>query len=277
MQEELIRIRDFIEKYSGIAIGDNNLFIIENRVHSVMKHFKIKNFDQLFINLCDTSNYKLFDKIINVMTTNETFWFRDKANFEIIENILLPKYIERLRNKEIEKIRIWSSACSTGQEPYSIAMTIDNYINKKNLQDIDLSMFEIIASDICDDVLEKSKDARYDSIAMGRGMDESYINIYFRKKENYWHLNDRIKNIVNFKKINLKNIHMQNTNFDLVLCKYVLIYFNEQVRKEILQEILSKMKKDGVLFVGASEIIQPSYFKIIQKEYLNGRYYTFIE
>ena len=274
MQKELMLIRDYIEKYSGIAIGEDKLYIIENRVPEVMKLYNIKDFGQLCQKLSENRDIELLEKVVNATTTNETFWFRDKTPFIILENILLPKYIKLLNNREIEKVSIWSSACSSGQEPYSIAMFIDHYLIRHNIQNIDIEMFEIIASDICDDVLQKCKEAKYDSITMDRGIDENYINMYFTKQDKMWVLNEKIRNAVKFQKNNLKRHNIREKFFDIIFCKYVLIYFSEENKKEILKGILASLKQDGVLFIGSSEIIDINYFKLKQNEHENGRYYT---
>jgi chemotaxis protein methyltransferase CheR len=275
MQRELLFIRNYIEKYSGIAINDDNLFIFENRVPEVMKLYKINNFEQLCQMLIENRNIELTDKIINAVTINETFWFRDRTQYSILQDILLPKYIKLLNNGERQKISIWSSACSSGQEPYSIAMFIDNYLLKHDIHNISLDGFEIIATDICDEVLEKGVKASYDSITMERGIDEKFKNRYFTKWGKKWVLNDKIRSAVKFEKVNLKNHNMNRSLFDIIFCKYVLIYFSEQNRREILKGILATMRQDGVLFVGASEIIDYNYFKLYPNEYNNSKYYIF--
>lgn len=275
MQRELMFIRDYIEKHSGIAIDEDNLYIFENRVPEVMKALKINHYEQLCQMLIENRNMELLDKIINVVTINETFWFRDRPQYSILEDILMPKYIKLLSSGEKQKISIWSSACSSGQEPFSIAMFIDQYLIKHNIQNIDINRFEIIATDICEDVLLKCNEATYDNIAMDRGIDEDLKNTYFVKKDKKWILDYRIRNIVKFQKLNLKNHNMKKELFDIIFCKYVLIYFSEQSRKEILKGILSTMKQDGVIFIGASEIIDANYFKLCPNEHNSARYYKF--
>lgn len=274
MKNELIFIRDCIEKYSGIAISDDNLYIIENRVPEVMRSNKINSFEELCKIIDGKSQSELLDKIINIVTINETFWFRDKAIYVILEQILLPRYIKLLSSGEIEKVSIWSSACSSGQEPYSIAMFIDQYLIKNKIGNIDLNMFEIIASDICDVVLAKCDEGIYDSIAMERGIDNDFLDSYFTKKNKIWLLDENIRKAVKFQKLNLKNHNMKREYFDIILCRYVLIYFSENNRKEILKGILASMKPDGVLFVGSSEIIDVDYFNLSPNDYEGGRYHT---
>jgi chemotaxis protein methyltransferase CheR len=186
-----------------------------------------------------------------------------------------PKKQYGFTTRQIDKVTIWSSACSSGQEPYSIAMLIDYYLQKHNIKNINLSKFEIIASDLCDDSLDKCCKAVYNNIAMERGISENYINLYFKKVDKNWMLVDKIRDAVDFRKINLKNISMKKKYFDIILCNYVLIYFSEQNKKNILNEILSTLKKSGVLFIGASEIIDNKLYELDVKEYKDGKYYIF--
>lgn len=210
----------------------------------------------------------LMERIIDAITTNETLWFRDQSPWLIFERILIPQYVRLLRQKERTKVRIWSAGCSTGQEPFSIAMCIDSYLARNNITDISLGAFEILASDISRSALASAQAGQYDGIAMTRGLNERYRNLYFKCNNGFWKLEDRIRNAVTFKSFNLQHDFYGLGDFDCILCRYTLIYFSDRLKKQVLSKIYRHLRENGVLLIGSSELIMDysCYFTMEQRE-----------
>ena len=272
---EFVILKDYIEKTSGIHISDDKEYLIRNRLIDIMNREQIDSFSKLCERVIEKRDLMLSEKIIDAITTNETLWFRDKGTWRVFEEQLMPKFIKSILENPLRNIKIWSCACSTGQEPYTIAMIINRFIKKHNLDNSLLSRFSILATDISDRVLNIAKQGVYDEAMMGRGLDEEYREMFFNhiKGSDNWELIDDIKRMVKFKNLNLKNMfYFNEKDFELVFVRNVLIYFNEDLRGEILSKLANSMTPSGNLFVGASELIQNSNFN--RMEYKGNVYYS---
>ncbi|GAA0857115.1 protein-glutamate O-methyltransferase CheR [Aliiglaciecola litoralis] len=192
---------------------------------------------------------KLREKVVDAMTTNETLWFRDKYPFDILTNTLFNSLSSSRR-----KVRIWSAACSSGQEPYSIAMLVHEY-KQKHPRAFPAGV-EIVATDISTDMLARAKRGSYDHLSIGRGLPEERKNRFFRSVEgNHMQLLPEITSMVSFKTQNLLDSYSSLGKFDVVFCRNVLIYFSVTNKRKILQQIAACLQDDGALFLGASESI----------------------
>lgn len=274
---EFVLFRNFICERCGINIEENKAYLIETRLAKMLIDSGLNSFTELYNSIESNWDDSIATKIIDAVTTNETFWFRDKKPWEVIENCLIPQFVEMLRNKHKTKIRIWSAAASTGQEIYSTVMCIDNYLRKNNITDIKLTDFEFIATDISTNVLEIAKKGIYDSISIKRGLDLEYRELYFKKEGHVWVVADFIKNRVKFEQFNLRNSFMFMGKFDLVLCRYVLIYFSKDFRKEVLEKMTRAINKEGYFIIGTSEIYYDMDYLFEKKSYNEATYYMLKE
>jgi chemotaxis protein methyltransferase CheR len=180
------------------------------------------------------------------MTTNETLWFRDDHPFKIFSEKLLPELAKVRR-----PLRIWSAACSTGQEPYSLSIAIEEFkrTNPGMLGDV-----KIIATDISPTALAIAKEGIYSQLALRRGMGDVYLKKYFQQQaENKWEINSEIKHRIEFRSLNLQTNFSLLGKFDIVFCRNVLIYFSADFKMDILKRIHGTLQNDGHLFIGASE------------------------
>ncbi len=263
---EFNRIQGFIEKNCGISLTEDKVYLIECRLSGIILESGFPDYDAFF--LAAQGDPVLMERIIDAITTNETLWFRDQSPWLILERVLIPEYIRMLRHNEASKIRIWSAGCSTGQEPYSIAMSIDHYLTRNNISDISLASFEILASDISRSALASARAGQYDNIAITRGLDDSYRNVYFKNNHHVWTIEDRIRNAVTFKPFNLQHDFFGLGEFDLIFCRYTLIYFSDSLKKHVLSKISQSLKENGVLLIGSSELIMDysRYFCLEQCE-----------
>lgn len=196
------------------------------------------------------------------MTTNETLWFRDTYPFEVLKNKVIPEFI---RNNPGQRLRMWSAACSSGQEPYSISMAIDEF-ERSNLGQLKMGA-QIVATDLSGTMLTNCKTGEYDSLAIARGLSQERLQRYFDPKgAGRWAVKPAIRSRVEFRSFNLLDSYASLGKFDIVFCRNVLIYFSAQVKRDILLRIHSTLKPGGYLFLGASEALNglPDHYQMVQ-------------
>jgi len=266
-------IRQYITDICGVIIPPEKNYLIETKLSSLMLNSGALTFDE-FYRILSRGNHDLDQKIINAITVNETLWFRDAVLWKFFDRELLPKLIMQLVSGKKSKIRIWSAASSTGQEAYSIVMCIDNYLKRNKINNVYLSDFEILATDISDRVLDIAKTGRYDKISMTRGLNEHYKAAYFKSSNTAWDIDPRIKEPVKFKRFSLKDDYSGFGLFDVIFCRYVLIYFPDSLKEEIILKMNKALLDDGILFTG--NYVLYNMFRDIYSvdSYENLTYYT---
>ncbi len=266
--------KDLICEKCGIEITEDKAYLIESRLSKMLADSGCTSFIELYRLLTNSRDPKMIDKLVEAITTNETLWFRDKAPWALLEDVFLPRFIEMLRNGKRKRISIWSAATSTGQEAYSTAICINEYLKTRLIRDITLQHFDIYATDISKHVLDIAKSGRYDSISIMRGLDKNLRNKYFTNCETYWQLSDEIRNAVMFDNFNLLNDFHRLKTFDIVFCRYVLIYFADSLKKDLLKKIYNVTNDNGVLFLGSYEMYSHLNinFQIVHDD--KGTYYT---
>jgi len=201
----------------------------------------------------------LRESVVDAMTTNETLWFRDTHPFRILEEIILPELLDN----RTTAIKLWSAACSTGQEPYSISMIFDEYKRKHPAA---RSTLNIVATDISPTVLAAAKKAEYEMLAIGRGLSKERVDKYFIKSANdSWKVKPEFTKAVSFRSLNLMDSYQVLGKFDIVFCRNVLIYFSAEAKKDILSRLHGSLKPGGYLVLGASESLSglPDKFDMV--------------
>ncbi|MCP3678248.1 MAG: protein-glutamate O-methyltransferase CheR, partial [Deltaproteobacteria bacterium] len=192
-------------------------------------------------------------KVIDAMTTNETLWFRDSTFYKALEEKVIPWLIEKAKTKPV---RIWSAACSTGQEPYSIAMLIDSALRKAGPGAPSPTSFQIMASDISPSAIFMAVSGRYSQLAISRGMPTDHLSRYFKKEGMVYSLDEKVRKMVTFKQLNLKESISSLGQFDFICCRYVLIYFTDELKREIYGKFHKAMIPESLLAIGATESIR---------------------
>ena len=190
--------------------------------------------------------------VIDAMTTNETLWFRDTYPYLALKNIILPE----LARSGKAPVRIWSAACSSGQEPYSIAMIVQEQVT--NMVHVDPNQCQIIGTDISPEMLDRCRFAHYDNHALARGLSAERKARFFKptKDPNVMRVDDKIKQMVTFKQMNLLGSYSLLGRFDVIFCRNVLIYFSNDVKSQILNKFSLCLNPGGYLILGSSESIQ---------------------
>jgi chemotaxis protein methyltransferase CheR len=234
----------FLRK-TAISLSDDKSYLIENRLLPVIKKFNYKSFDELILNL-KTNNISVVNECIDAISTNETYFFRDIKPFQIFEKEIIAKIVANCKS---DTINIWSAACSSGQEPYSIAISLLE--NKPALKG---KKIRILATDISKNILEKAKEGLYNNFEVQRGLPINLLIKYFDKVgETNWKIKDEVKKNIEFTEFNLLDDITSLGSFDCVFCRYVLIYFDEQNKKNIVDKIAKNLNNGGYFLMGTSE------------------------
>ncbi|MCL2758718.1 MAG: protein-glutamate O-methyltransferase CheR [Treponema sp.] len=249
-EKEFSLFCEFFIKKSGIVIPPEKAYIFETRLSKFLVDAGVNTFEDLYKYIIKKNDPLFNQKIINSITTNETKWFRDEAPWKVLEETLLPRLVDEVKSGKKTRIRIWSAAASTGQEIYSTVMCIDNYLSKNNVKGVSLNNFEFLATDISSNVLDIAKKGRYDRINMSRGLNEEYKEKYFNRNDSVWTINPNIQEAVNFTLFNLRNNYQAFGLFDIIFCRYVLIYFSESLKSETVIKMHDSLLDNGVLFTG---------------------------
>jgi chemotaxis protein methyltransferase CheR len=265
-------LRDYIEERCGIALGEEKAYLIETRLTKLMALSGCDDFTQFHRLIKSSNDAALHDKIIDAMTTNETLWFRDTHPFVILREKILPALVLELRAGRKQKVRIWSAASSTGQEAYSIAMTIHEYC--RATPGIRPEQFEIVGTDISSSALFLAKNARYDAIAIKRGLSDELRDRYFHTDGRIWVVNDPVKNLATFQKFNLQDSPSALGRFDIIFLRYVAIYFSLTFKQALFKNLARAANRPGHLIIGAVESLRGVNDEFEMKSHGGGYYYT---
>ncbi len=237
----------FIHEHSAISLGPNKSYLVEARLGPIARRRGLASLSELVKRL-RMGDAKLRDEVIDALTTNETWFFRDHHPFELIRTTLLPELIERRRNQR--RLRIWSAACSSGQEPYTLAMLIDEHFPQLSNWDV-----EIVATDISQEILDRAQEGYYYAHEVSRGLSQSTLRRFFTREGSGWRIKASTRERVRFRKLNLASFWAGLGVMDLILMRNVLIYFDETTRLSIMARVENHMHKDGYLMLGAAETV----------------------
>ncbi|WP_043238839.1 protein-glutamate O-methyltransferase CheR [Stutzerimonas azotifigens] len=259
---EFEQFRAFLEKTCGILLGTNKQYLVSSRLNKLMAQNGIKSLGELINRIQAQPRAGLREQVVDAMTTNETLWFRDTYPFEVLKQRVLP---EMIKASPGQRLRIWSAACSSGQEPFSLSMTIDEF-ERSNPGQLKAGA-QIVATDLSGAMLTACKAAEYDSLAIGRGLSQERLQRYFDPRPGgRWAVKAAIRSRVEFRALNLLDSYAALGKFDIVFCRNVLIYFSADVKKDILRRIHATLKPGGYLFLGASEALNglPELYQMVQ-------------
>ena len=247
------RFAAFIEEKCGIVLGVGKQYLVNSRLSSLLTKFKLLTIDDLINKAMEeVPNNKYQEAVVDAMTTNETLWFRDTYPYLALENIILPE----LAKKAKYPVRIWSAACSSGQEPYSIAMVIQESLGK--MLHVDPKQTQIIGTDLSPEMLSVCRRGQYDAHAMSRGLSAERKSMFFKTTHhnpNIMQVEHRVKSMVEFRPMNLLGSYALMGRFDVIFCRNVLIYFSNEVKAEILRKLTMCLNPGGYLILGSTETL----------------------
>lgn len=239
--------REYLERACGIMLGDNKNYLIDSRLRKLLKENNIDSLASLVQQIDKFSSSRLRQQVIDAMTTNETLWFRDRHPFVYLQEKLLPELA-----KKPGEISIWCAACSSGQEPYSISICVEE-LRRRNMNFVNKPV-RILATDISSRILTHAKAGVYETLALKRGMSQERLNQFFTEEtESSWAIKPEIKRRIDFRPINLKDNFINVGRFDIVFCRNVLIYFSSELQQQIIRNIHRVLNPGGHLFLGGSE------------------------
>ena len=261
----------YIARHCGIALGGEKIYLVDSRLRELLDETGCPDFGALYRLAVDDSSHHLRNRIVDAMTTNETLWFRDGHPFTILKEKLIPQLVEQLRSGARSRIRIWSAACSTGQEPYSIAMVARDLC--RTVRGLRPEHVEILASDISPTALSIAQTGRYDENSWKRGLPEEFGQRYFRQDGQTRVVDDEIKRMVTFQKFNLQDVLDIRARFDIVFCRYVAIYFSEDFKRTLYQGLARTLEPGGYLVISAVENLRGICEDFEPLEHAGGTYY----
>jgi len=246
-------IRDFLHERCGIFFADNKMYLLKNRLARRMACLGIRSYRDYFYQVKYDSSLKEFNALLNLVTTNETSFFRNEPQLKTFSDEILPALMKDKRERGDNSLRIWSAGCSTGEEPYTLATLVLDKLG--SLKDWDV---EITANDISEDVLKTARVAEYSGATL-RNVPPACLARHFDRlpgSETY-RLNSGPKSLVRFSQINLNDPRQtaRCTNMDIIFCRNVMIYFSEEVKKLVVRGYYNALRPGGYFFVGHSETL----------------------
>ncbi|MCW8091817.1 CheR family methyltransferase [Alteromonas sp. ASW11-130] len=259
-EESYLQFGRFLEQQCGIVLGENKQYLVRSRLSSLLYTYNVDALDTLINKVVTGRDKNMLQSVIDAMTTNETLWFRDTYPFELLVNRILPEFSTLSR-----PLKIWSAACSSGQEPYSIAMSVLEF-QRQNPSSLKRGV-EIVATDLSTSMLARCEEGIYDELSLARGLSEERRQRYFtRHEDGRMMVKPELKRMVTFRSMNLLHSYANLGKFDLVFCRNVLIYFAPAIKQKILQQIAGLLQPNGILFLGASESISTAtaYFNMVK-------------
>lgn len=265
--QELMALAVLIHEHCGIVMDNSKSYLAESRLKPLIEEHSLTSFTELIA--LAKSSPTMVNKVVDKMTTNETSFFRDKRPFELVSQKLLPDWQVRQDGGK-GKLDIWSSACSTGQEVYSIAMTLTEFFRDK----LFAHSIKIKATDISDSAISKASYGKYTNHDVGRGLDAAQVKRYFNKEGSSWKIIDELRSLVYFEKMNLLHPSPDQNCFDIIFCRNVAIYFSKPDRQRMFEQIAQLLKKDGALIIGSTESLFGISDRFERREHNNAAYYV---
>jgi chemotaxis protein methyltransferase CheR len=240
-------LRKFLKERSGLDLSADKQYLVESRLLPLARRAGLPGIPDL-VQKIRNGDGRLATDVVEAMTTNETFFFRDKIPFDHLRETIMPGLIQARAARR--SLRIWSAASSTGQEPYSIAMC---------LKEMGASLagwrIEIVATDLSQEVLEKSKAGVYSQFEVQRGLPIQLLMKHFTQVGDIWQLNADVRSMVQFRQLNLLQDFSHLGTFDVIFCRNVLIYFDQDTKSVIFERMARGLEADGTLLLGAAESV----------------------
>ena len=241
-------LSSLVKTRSGIVLSTDKMYLVESRLLPVARKIGKETLSALVSELKKPGQEKLIEQVVEAMTTNESFFFRDKTPFEQFEKVMLPSL--KQSHATTKRVRIWCAAASTGQEPYSLAMIL-----KERAAEFVGWKFEIVGTDISKEVLDRARAGLYTQFEVQRGLPVQLLLKYFKQTGDMWQTDAGIRAAVQLKPFNLLESFASLGQFDIIFCRNVLIYFDQATKTDILNRLAAQMNKQGFLVLGAAETV----------------------
>jgi chemotaxis protein methyltransferase CheR len=246
--QEFDYVSGMLKRDSGLVLGRDKVYLLESRLVPIARQRGLPGLSELIKALMTGADATLAKIVVDAMTTNETFFFRDIKPFDQFKTVTMTEILETRASKK--SLRIWSAACLSGQEPYTLAMILKEMEAKLAGWRI-----EILATDLSNDVLEKAKRGAYTQFEVQRGLPVQLLVKYFTQTKDAWMISDVLKKMVTYRPFNLLGSYMGLGTFDVIFCRNVLIYFDQETKGKVLDNMVKLMPPDGTLYLGGAETV----------------------
>jgi chemotaxis protein methyltransferase CheR len=235
---------DHVYSHAGIVLDGDKHYLFECRLAPIVRQLGLESIDELCTLIQSSRQPDIGHQVVEAMTTNETYFFRDPSHYDAIRTVLLPRLVKE--RGDTKKMRFWSAASSTGQEAYSLAMLLlQEGLSHWNIQ--------ILGTDFSSQALERARSGKYQQIEVNRGLPAALLVKHFHRSGTVWQLDEKVCRMVNFEGIDLRNSMRALGPFDLVFCRNVMIYFDAETKMKILKEIHGTLFRGGWLLLGGIE------------------------
>ncbi|KST60455.1 chemotaxis protein CheR [Methylobacterium sp. GXS13] len=241
-------LRTFLKQRSGLALTAEKRYLVESRLTPVCRRFGIAALSDLIGALKLGQDGAIERAVVEAMTTNETFFFRDRIPFDLFRDTILPEAL--VRNASKRRLRIWCAAASTGQEPYSLAMLLQEAGPRLAGWQV-----EIVATDLSTEVIEKARLGLYSHFEVQRGLPVQWLIKYFTQVGEQWQIAQSLRSMVDYRQLNLLHSFTSLGQFDVIYCRNVLIYFDAPTKSDVLARLAAQLAPDGALLLGAAETV----------------------
>lgn len=246
--EDFEYLARFLKESSGLILGKEKSYLLESRLTPLVRKWALSGLDGLISEVRKSGNKDLRREVVEAMTTNESFFFRDNRPFDQFRDLVLPHLMKARASSR--RIRILCAACSSGQEPYSLAMLLEE--SKLDLKDWKI---EIIGTDISTEMLEKAKKGLYSQFEVQRGLPVKMLVKYFEQVGDRWQIAKVLRDRVQFRYLNLLESTSELGQFDVIFLRNVLIYFDQPTKSEVLTRMSKQLASDGFLYLGGAETV----------------------
>lgn len=269
---ELKSVGKYIHDISGIYLDPSKSYLFETRLGSIAEEHGCSSYEELHLKSKREGTKRIERQIIDAISTNETLFFRDTGPFELLKNKIIPEMID-LRTPSSPQlktnIKIWSAASSTGQELYSVAMTIRDLLGGQ----LDPYNFSLLGTDISDSVVKQASYGKYNKFEIERGLPKPTLQKHFTLFGDSWKVKDELRAMVNFRKLNLMLPFTGIGKHDIILCRNVAIYFTLQDRKKLFNKLADCLADDGFLIIGSTESLTGVCSRFVPKRHLRSIFY----
>lgn len=270
--DEIKLLSKYILDITGISIDLSKAYLLETRLGKLLDTENCATYTDLYFAARKDSLKKIEKKIIDAITTNETLFFRDKNPFELLQHKIVPEIIDSHSSansgNKSSPIRIWSAACSTGQELYSIAIIL-----KELLFDVLKYHIQLLGTDISNAAVTQASAGVYNKFEIERGLSPEKLQRYFTPNGLSWKIKDEIRAMASFKNINLQEPFNYLGKFDIIFCRNVAIYFTLEDRKKLFDRIADNLEPNGFLIIGSTESLTGVCPRFVPKRHLNSIFY----
>ena len=269
--EEIKLITKYIYEISGIHLDESKKYLLETRLSAIAEEHGCLTYQDFYKKSKADATKVIERKIIDAISTNETLFFRDSGPFELLQHKIFPELIDARSSKNPHmktSLKVWSAASSTGQELYSVAIVLQQLLGDLSKYNIKLS-----GTDISDAAVAQASSGKYNKFEIERGLARDKLTKYFTMIGQTWKVNDQLRAMVNFRKLNLMQPFMGLGKFDIVLCRNVAIYFTLEDRKKLFNKIADVLEPDGYLIIGSTESLTGICPRFIPKRHLRSIFY----